>query len=221
MRSYWLLLGSMAAAFLALFALAEALGVPLLSDPGPWLSGGGSLAAGALGFGLLVVDVLLPVPSSLVMIAHGALFGVAGGALLSLAGGTAAAAAAFALGRRGRAPLHRLVPAEERRRADDLLSRWGNLAVVVSRPVPILAESVAILAGTSPLPWRRFLLAAALGNLPASLLYAITGATALRLDGAVLTFGLVLLVAALVWLAGRGLKPRDQPGSADPSRRRA
>jgi uncharacterized membrane protein YdjX (TVP38/TMEM64 family) len=198
-------MAAMAGSFLALFGLAEALELSLLADPDPWLSGAGSLTAAAAGFGLLVVDVFLPVPSSLVMIAHGALFGVAGGALLSLAGGTAAAATGFALGRWGRAPLHRLIPEAERRRADALLGRWGILAVVVTRPVPILAESVAILAGTCRLSWRRFLRAAVLGNLPACLLYAVTGATALRLDDAFLTFGLVLLVATLVWLWGRRL----------------
>ncbi|HLE83142.1 MAG TPA: VTT domain-containing protein [Thermoanaerobaculia bacterium] len=216
MRSYGLLMAAMAASFLALFGLAEALELPLLTDPDPWLSGAGSLTAAAVGFGLLVVDVFLPVPSSLVMIAHGALFGIVGGALLSLAGGTTAAAVGFALGRWGRAPLRLLVPEEERRRADALLGRWGNLAVVVTRPVPILAESVAILAGTSRLPWRRFLPAAALGNLPACLLYAATGATALRLDDAFLTFGLVLLVAALVWLWGRRLEAAPDAAAGTP-----
>lgn len=216
MRSYWLLMGGMAAAFLVLFVVAEALEIPLLTDPAPWLSGGGSLAAAALGIGLLVADVVLPVPASLVMIAHGAVFGVALGSALSLAGGTAAAAVAFALGRRGRAPLRRFVPEAERRRADDLLRRYGVLAVVVSRPVPILAESLAILAGTSPLGWGRFLGAAALGNLPAALLYAVTGATALRLDDAFLTFALVLLIATLVWLGGRRL----ETATHRPTRRR-
>ena len=36
-----------------------------------------------LGTGLLVADVVLPRPSSVVMVAHGALFSVVGGTLLS------------------------------------------------------------------------------------------------------------------------------------------
>lgn len=203
MRSYWILLALMSALFLALFGVVEALHVPLLSDPGPWLSGAGRWGAAAIGVGLLIADVFLPVPASLIMVAHGALFGIAGGTLLSLIGGLAASAVGFAVGRRGSAALHRFVPEGERRRADALLRQWGDLAVVVTRPVPILAESLAILAGTSPLGWRRFLVASTAGTLPAALLYALTGATAARLDSIFLMFGLVMLVAALVWFAGR------------------
>ncbi|MFL6202880.1 MAG: TVP38/TMEM64 family protein [Thermoanaerobaculia bacterium] len=211
MRSYWILLGLMSALFLALFGIVEALDVPFLTDPGPWLSGSGRWGAAAIGVGLLIADVFLPVPASLIMVAHGALFGILGGTLLSLFGGLAASAVGFAVGRRGGPALHRWVPEDERRRADALLRKWGDLAVVVTRPVPILAESVAILAGTSPLGWRRFLVASAAGLLPVSLLYALTGATAAHLDSAFLMFGLVMLVAALVWFGGRRL--RNEPKS--------
>lgn len=212
MRVYAALFAGLAALLLALFGVAEALDLPLLADPRPRLSEAGAWGAAAAGFALLVVDVFLPVPSSLVMVGHGALFGVVRGGLLSLAGALAAAAVGFACGRWGRAPLRRRLAGAERRRADALLARWGSLAVVVSRPVPILAETVAVVAGASPLGWRRFLVAAAAGNLPAAALYAVTGATALRLDDAFLTFGLVLAVAGLVWLGGLRLGargPRD------------
>jgi len=204
MKTYALLGAGMAAAFLGLFAVVQALNVPLLTDPTPWLAGGAATAA-AVGVALLVLDVLLPVPSSLVMVAHGALFGIAAGTLLSLAGGLGAGALGFALGRWGSPAIRARIAPDERRRADALLERWGALAVVVTRPVPILAETVAILAGTSPLGWPRFLAATAAGTLPAALLYAVTGATAARLDHTILVFALVLLVAAAFWWAGRRL----------------
>ncbi len=49
-----------------------------------WLYMDASLAADALGVGLLVADIVLPVPSSVVMVAHGALFGLRLGAVLSM-----------------------------------------------------------------------------------------------------------------------------------------
>ena len=70
LRRYWLLVVGLLALFLGLFALVEALGVPLLADPWAALERGGAVAA-ALGVSLLVADVFIPVPSSLVMIAHG------------------------------------------------------------------------------------------------------------------------------------------------------
>jgi uncharacterized membrane protein YdjX (TVP38/TMEM64 family) len=205
MKRYWQLTGLMMLTFLALFGLAEWLHVPLLTDPDPWMSRGG-WAAALIGIGLLIADVLLPVPASLVMIAHGALFGVVWGTVLSLLGALGAGAFGFWLGRRGGPLVDRLVPADERRRADALLRTWGDLAVVVTRPVPILAETLAILAGTSPMTWPRMLAATLGGSLPAALLYALTGATARKLNDIPLVFALVLLVAGLFWAVGKRLR---------------
>ena len=81
MKRYLVVIAAVFVVFLLLFIAVEALGIPLLIDPTPWMRRGGVLAA-ALGVSLLVADVLLPVPSSLVMVAHGALFGVLIGTLL-------------------------------------------------------------------------------------------------------------------------------------------
>jgi uncharacterized membrane protein YdjX (TVP38/TMEM64 family) len=199
-------MGVMIASFLLLFVIVEALGVPLLTDPTPWLSHGGAAAA-VVGVGLLVADVLLPVPSSLVMVAHGALFGVVVGTLLSLTGSVGAALFGFAIGRRGGRMMERLVTPSERERADRMLKRWGALAIIVTRPVPLLAETVAIMAGTSSLGWGRVTLAALAGSLPPALLYAITGASVANLQNTTLVFGLVILIAGAFWFIGRWAEP--------------
>ena len=193
--------------FLALFLLVEAFDITLLKAPSFWLEHAGVLA-GFAGVCLLVSDVALPVPSSLVMVAHGALFGVAIGTFLSLVGSTGATLVGFAIGRRGGPLLARLVPVEERRQADRLLIRWGMLAIIVTRPVPLIAETTAIVVGTSPLGWGRVALAALAGSVPSALLYALTGAVAASFQNGALVFGLVLLVASSFWLVGRWLEPR-------------
>ncbi len=207
MLRYGSIIAAILACFLILFLLVEALGVPLLTEPTPWLEGGGVVAA-LLGVGLLVIDVALPVPSSLVMIAHGALFGMVVGTLLPLVGSLGAALLGFALGRRGGRLLERLVPLEERAQADRLLRRWGALAIIVSRPVPLLAETVAVLSGASPMSWGQAAAAAFAGAFPAALLYALTGAIAATFHNGALMFGLVLLVALTFWFIGRWLEPR-------------
>ena len=206
MKRYLLIMASMIAFFLVLFFVVEALGVPLLVDPTPWMRHGGILAA-ALGVSLLIADVLLPVPSSLVMVAHGALFGVVTGTFLSLLGSVGAALFGFAIGRRGGSLLERIVSPDERNRADHILARWGALAVIVTRPIPLLAETVAIMAGASPLGWRRMALAALVGSLPPALLYALTGAAVANLQSTALMFGVVLLITGSFWITGRLLDP--------------
>lgn len=202
MKRYLIIMTTMAALFLTVFIIVEMLGVALLTDPSPWMNQGG-VAAACVGIGLLVVDVLLPVPSSLIMVAHGALFGVWMGTLLSLLGSVGAALCGFAIGRRGVSMLDRLVTAEERAHADMLLRRWGVLAIIVTRPVPILAETVAMVAGTSSLGWRSIAMAALAGSIPPALLYAVTGAAVANLQSMTLVFGLVIFIAALIWLVGQ------------------
>lgn len=206
MKRHLIIMGVMIASFLLLFMLVEALGVPLLTDPTPWMGRGGALAA-SVGVGLLVADVLLPVPSSLVMVAHGALFGVVVGTLLSLAGSVGAMLFGFAIGRRGGRVMERLITPAERERADRLLKRWGVLAIIVTRPVPMLAETVAIMSGTSSLGWWSVTWAALAGSLPPALLYAITGASVANLQNTTLVFGLVILIAAAFWFFGRWAEP--------------
>ena len=206
MKRYLLAAASLIFFFTILFLIMEALGIPLLSDPTPWMKDGGVVAA-ALGVGLLIADVVLPVPSSLVMVAHGALFGVVIGTLLSLTGSVGAALFGFAIGRRGGRFLERTVTPSERARANNLLARWGALAIIVTRPVPLLAETVAIMAGASSLTWGSVALASLIGSLPPALLYALTGAAVANFQSTSLMFGLVLLVAGLFWLVGHLLEP--------------
>ena len=206
MKRYLLTMTLLLAFFLVIFFVVETLDVPLLADPTPWMSHGGLLAA-VLGVSLLIADVLLPVPSSLVMVAHGALFGVVVGTLLSWLGSVGAALLGFAIGRRGGKLLERIVTPEDRARADHLLERWGALAVIVTRPVPLIAETVAIIAGASPLGWGSVAAASLAGSLPPALLYALTGATAANFQSTALMFALVLLIAGLFWFVGNRVEP--------------
>lgn len=210
-KHYAGLVGALITVFLVAFVVVGATGVPVLTDPLPALAGGGAAAA-AVGVGLLVADIVLPVPSSLVMLAHGALFGVVGGALLSLTGAFGAAMVGFLLGRRGSPLVARLVPARERRRADDLIEQWGLLAVIVSRPVPLFAETVAVMAGASTMPAGTMAVGTVIGAVPAAVLYAVAGALAAGFVSATVVFVTVLLLAALAWLVGRaGPGSRREP----------
>lgn len=200
MIRYWTLAGLTAALILSVFFIAQALQVPLLHDPAEWMHGG--TVAAVLGVGLLTVDVLFPVPASGIMLLNGAIFGVALGTLLSIAGALGAALVAFAIGRAGEQWITRVVTAEAHARAGRLLDRWGTLAIVISRPIPIIAETVMILAGASPLSWKRAGGAALAGSLVPAFLFALAGATAAGWANATLVFAGVLLVSALVWLVG-------------------
>jgi uncharacterized membrane protein YdjX (TVP38/TMEM64 family) len=216
---YWAVVGVVLASFLAGFALVEALQLSVLSDPSDALRPGGAAAA-ALALALLVLDAVLPVPSSIVMIALGALYGPLLGMLLSLLGRLGMTLVGFAAGRRGGPLLARLVPPDGRARADAVLARWGALAIVLSRPVPLLAETVTVLAGASSIGWGRAMLASLVGSAPEAAVYALAGAVAREPGRPAAVWAAVCIVAGGYWLIGRGADRRLPAGPRDGARGR-
>ncbi|OLT12824.1 hypothetical protein BJF78_23465 [Pseudonocardia sp. CNS-139] len=209
---YLLVAGGLAGFFLAGFAAAEAFGVPWLAAPPP-LGTQALPVAAAVGVGLLVADAVLPVPASLVMLALGGIFGVAGGAALALAGRVGGTLLAFALGRR----LGGRLGGPGERWSRDLLRRWGAVAIVLTRPVPVVGETVAVLAGASPMSWPRAAVAATLGSLPEALLFAWAGAAAYGAGfGAALWIALVGIALALWAVEAVRRRPAARAGPAPP-----
>ena len=151
MTRYLGIVGGILGFLLAGFLVAEAFELPVLSAPGSALAQGGATAA-ILAVALLIADAVLPVPSSVVMVAAGALYGPMLGTLLSLTGQVVIALPASPSAPRRAAP----GPADPGGRAGagrPTPQPLGATTVVVSRPVPLLAETVVILAGASPLGW--------------------------------------------------------------------
>jgi uncharacterized membrane protein YdjX (TVP38/TMEM64 family) len=210
-RGYGLVVAVLLGGALLLFGLAEWAAIPLLTDPLPTLRGAGAAAA-LLGLGLLTADVFLPVPSSVVMVAHGALFGLVPGAALSLLGGVSATLVGFALGRRGRGIVERVTTPAQRATADRLLTRWGPWAVVSTRAVPVLAETVAVLAGTSPMRWSVLICAGAAGTAVPALAYAAAGAGADRGGSMLAALALALAFSGLLVVTGGRLRRSSPPG---------
>jgi uncharacterized membrane protein YdjX (TVP38/TMEM64 family) len=127
-------------------------------------------------FGLLVGDMVLPVPSSVVITFAGRVLGFWDGVAVAWCGMTAGAVLAFGLVRVfGRPLAKRLSNDRELARTDALVSRWGVFVLVLTRPIPVLAEASVLWMGTTRLEWWRFLVAVGLSNLGLAAAYAALG----------------------------------------------
>jgi uncharacterized membrane protein YdjX (TVP38/TMEM64 family) len=190
---------------------AAAIAVPLV----PWLAFGARLDHLVAGWldpppppatlaiaevGILAADILLPVPSSLVTTLGGANLGLVAGTACGWLGMTLGAVGGWWLGRATarRSAAGGIATTGERR-------RFGPLAVILTRPLPILAEAAALLAGGTGMPFREFLAAAAGANLAIAFAWSLAGA--LGSDADSLQWVLVASLAApaaLAWLVARG-----------------
>jgi uncharacterized membrane protein YdjX (TVP38/TMEM64 family) len=211
---FWIFTAALLLAMLLLFFAVQALQLPFLAEDTSFLLSQEKWVAGLAGIGLLVADVVAPVPSSVVMLANGMLFGPVWGSALSMAGGLGAAVVGYSIGIRGERAGKRWLGDKSLARANSFFLNYGMMAVIVSRPIPILAEAVSIIAGISRMPARKFLLAAILGLLPTAVVYALAGAYALNLKSGLYAFLAVIAIAGMVWALGRLL---TQPKSSSAS----
>lgn len=121
-------------------------------------------------------DILLPIPSSGVSTYAGGTLGVIGGTVASWLGMTLGATGGFALARLFGRPFAEKQGGSDVAPLDGFARQYGMAALVLTRPLPLLAEACVLVAGASRMRWSRFLLPVALSNLVISLAYATAGA---------------------------------------------
>lgn len=165
------------------------------------LAGNGRFMIAGLIVLLLVVDIVLPIPSSVVMVFSGVAFGFFWGGIISFAGSFLAALLGFGLCRRcGQRAFDRLAGGAEQESVARWFEEWGLPAIVLSRSLPMLTEILSCLAGLSHLSWRLFCAACALGTLPICFVYSYAGSR----DNQQASLYAVLAamgIPALAWLA--------------------
>jgi len=163
---------------------------------GPW----GWLAI----VGLLMSDLVLPIPATPVMSAAGYLYGIFTGGLIASAGSFAAGMTGYGLCRAlGPNVAQRLAGEKELAAHHTLFQRSGPWLVVVSRWLPLLPEVISCLAGLTRMPLRVFSLSLACGCLPMGFVYAAIGSAGK--ENPALALGLSVALPPVLWLVMRPL----------------
>ena len=213
MRRWWILALAVALAVMfSRFLMEVVLNFRLDVYLDDWMREQG-WAAAFLVVGLLSIDLFLPIPSSLVMVLSGALFGTLVGGVLSLIGSLAGNYVGFELARRyGRSLSVRLVGQAQVESMHRVFSRYGVATIVASRPLPILMETLSVVAGLARLGRAPFLIASAVGTIPVCFAYSYAGTFALRAETVFVAILVIVAVPALVWLAFKRGFGADEPG---------
>ena len=205
MKHALLLVAVVAASVVILKVLVEnVFGIQLEPMVRSWLDDPGAGAALTI-VALLVADVALPIPSSLVMVLSGAAFGVVGGSVVALVGSIGGEWLGFELVRRYRRRASRWLVGDdvEVDRFARMFERHGAVAVAVTRALPVVMETMSIVAGLSYMSRRDFLVASFIGTAPIVLVYAYAGALSRETGNLIPAIVMLIAVAGFGWVLYR------------------
>ena len=156
---------------------------------------------------LLALDILLPIPSSLVSVAAGAYLGLGVGAVANITGMTLGCLLGYLLGYwLGNEGKYRLVTAQDEERIKGFYQRYGAATLVIARPVPVLAEVSVIMAGVSRNGYLTMLAYAVPANIGISIAYAATGYYSMQVNSFLLAFVGAMVLPGLMYGVVRLIK---------------
>lgn len=172
-----------------------------------WLRGFSGLAW-LVAIGLLVSDLLLPIPTTVVIAALGVIYGPLLGGTIAVLGGLLAAFLGYTLGRLlGRPVLVRLFGSLELAAGERLFARSGGWIVAGSRWLPILTEVVSCMAGLVRMPPAAFALAVLCGLAP--LCFSVAALGYAGADRPLLTLAVAAILPLPLWFLARRLVRPD------------
>jgi uncharacterized membrane protein YdjX (TVP38/TMEM64 family) len=143
-----------------------------------WMDEMGTRWAWLAGIGLLLADLFLPIPGTLVISALGFVYGFWLGGLIGMLGSMLAGLLAYGLCRAiGRPAAEWIAGAEDLAKGEALFGGpAGGWMVALSRWLPVMPEVIACLAGLARMPVGRFVPALACGSIPLGFTFAAIGA---------------------------------------------
>lgn len=167
---------------------------------------------------LLASDMVLPVPSSVVSTMAGAHLGVPYATAVSWLGMMIGSVLGFSLARWFGEPLaRRFSGPEDWARLQEVNKRYGPYALAVTRPVPILAEAMVFLLGTTRLAWSLFLPVACLSNFAIALAYSVLGWMSIKYGQLAIALAASIGLPVIATLLARWLLPQGPARDSKPT----
>lgn len=161
------------------------------------------------GIVLMVGDIVLPIPNTVVMSAIGWTYGWWWGGLICTAGSMLSGMVAYGASRWLGRPAARWIAGQDALdRGEELFARGGGWLVALSRSLPVLPEAISCLAGIVRMKWPVFLVALGCGSLPLGFTFAAIGNLGHERPG--MALALSVAVPVVLWLVAGWLfkKPR-------------
>lgn len=156
-----------------------------------------------ISFSLLVSDILLPIPNSIIMFSNGYVLGFFTGFYISFFGSLANSVVGYFI---GKATL-KVKPKKLSEEGSIFIEKYGLIGIIISRGIPVLSESISLFSGIHKIQFKAFLISNIIGYIPICFIYSYFGSMGIE-DG-IFYYALILsfLVSALFWFIGRRFLP--------------
>jgi membrane protein DedA with SNARE-associated domain len=161
---------------------------------------------GLVVIGLLTADIVLPIPSSLVMVGAAMALPTLTAFLSCFVGLLLGCSVGYAMGWvLGEPLLAHMADPERRAMLSAWFTRHGVIVVAVCRPIPVLAELSIVMAGSARSPLPPFVLGCAAANAGVAGVYVALGSQVSDTWTFLAAFAASCLLPALGWLMLHGL----------------
>jgi len=132
--------------------------------------------AWAIAILLLVMDLFLPLPGTIIMSALGFIYGPVIGGLLASLGSLTSGVVAYGLCRSvGEKNAIKILGNQDYEKGHKLFNQKGGWIVAISRWLPILPEAIACIAGLNRMNFKKFIIALFCGSIPLGFVFAYVG----------------------------------------------
>lgn len=159
--------------------------------------------------GLLAADVFLPIPSSILSVSSGALYGFFIGTIVTWIGMTLGCFIGYRVGKTaGVLAVKKYIGEQEIRKLELIFRKYGIMMLVITRAVPVLAEGSTIIAGMSGISLSKFILITSLSNFGISMVYAAVGSYVSDTASFLLVFVAAIIIPAFFILFSRIIQSR-------------
>ncbi|MFX1528742.1 MAG: TVP38/TMEM64 family protein [Promethearchaeota archaeon] len=126
---------------------------------------------------MAIQGLLIPIPSEIILIATGIIWGLIGGGIMGIIGSMTAALLCYYISKRGGRPLAKKFVGEKAiNLADNFIHKYGMGAIIIARFLPVIAfDPISYAAGLVDTDFKKYTIGTFLGSIPRAFFFSWLG----------------------------------------------
>jgi len=128
---------------------------------------------------MAIQGLIVPIPSEIVLLATGIIWGLFGGGIMGIIGSMAAALLCFYISKKGGRPLVKKFVGEKAiDLADNFIHKYGMGAIIIARFLPFIAfDPISYTSGLVDMDIKKYSIGTFIGSIPRAFFYSWLGST--------------------------------------------